>query len=338
MSTKDTLNFISRQLHIYCGLSILILGVIGGIFNFIIFTTLKTFRETTCAFYLAIVSIVNIGQLLTALFVRVLSEGFNTDIRSISWVCKVQITMAGWCNAVSFTELCLTTIDQYVSMSKYRHFSNLRSAQRNILLTCIFWSIYCICFLIYWDTTFGTCTVINSNFAIYVTRFQYPILFGFLPLSTMITFSLLAFYSARTLVSRQVNIVRLSRDRQLTAMTLVHVLFVVITTLPHVIYFTYLLNQISKDPEQVARNNLIFSITVLIDYSSYTGSFYIYCCVSQRFRKQFVYVLDKVFMTQCRQWVNERNNNNQIAPTITAILDVQPARTQRNSIEIVSIK
>ncbi|CAF3749327.1 unnamed protein product [Rotaria sp. Silwood1] len=272
MSTKDTLNFISRQLHIYCGLSILILGVIGGIFNFIIFTTLKTFRETTCAFYLAIVSIVNIGQLLTALFVRVLSEGFNTDIRSISWVCKVQITMAGWCNAVSFTELCLTTIDQYVSMSKYRHFSNLRSAQRNILLTCIFWSIYCICFLIYWDTTFGTCTVINSNFAIYVTRFQYPILFGFLPLSTMITFSLLAFYSARTLVSRQVNIVRLSRDRQLTAMTLVHVLFVVITTLPHVIYFTYLLNQISKDPEQVARNNLIFSITVLIDYSSYTVS------------------------------------------------------------------
>ncbi|CAF4372202.1 unnamed protein product, partial [Adineta steineri] len=85
MSTHEILIFATRQVNIYFGLSIMILGVIGGIFNIIIFTTLKTFRETTCAFYLTAVSVVNIIQLLTALFVRVLSDGFSTDIRKTSW-------------------------------------------------------------------------------------------------------------------------------------------------------------------------------------------------------------------------------------------------------------
>jgi hypothetical protein len=274
MSTPDTLNFISQEIHIYFGLSILILGVIGGLLNVIIFTTLKTFRETSCAFYLTVVSIVNIAQLLIALFVRVLSEGFNTDIRNISWVCKIQIYMAGWCILVSMTVMCLATIDQCVSMGAYRHYSNKRFAQRGIVLACIFWGLYCIPILIYYDKSFGTCMNTNPTYAIYMARVHFPVFLGFLPLTTMTIFSLLAFYSARTLMSRQINIVRLSQDRQLTAMTLFHAVFVVITTLPYIIYFMYFLNQTSKDPEQIARNNLIYTITILIDYSSFAVSIF----------------------------------------------------------------
>jgi low affinity Fe/Cu permease len=94
MSTVDILNSVTQKFHIYFGLPVVILGVIGGIFNIIVFATLKTFRETTCAFYL---TAVNIGQLLTTCLVRVLSEGFYTDLRKISWVCKFQIYMAAWC-------------------------------------------------------------------------------------------------------------------------------------------------------------------------------------------------------------------------------------------------
>ncbi len=101
-----------------------------------------------------------------------------------------------------------------------------------------------------------------------MARVHFPVFLGFLPLTTMTIFSLLAFYSIRSLISRQINIVRLSRDRQLTAMTLFHAVFVVITTLPYIIYFMYFLNQTSQDPEQIARNNLIYTITVLIDYAS----------------------------------------------------------------------
>jgi hypothetical protein len=176
--------------------------------------------------------------------------------------------MAEWFVLVSMTVMCLATIDQYVSMSTYRHYSNKRLAQRAIILICIFWGLYCICFPIYYDAPFGTCTSINPTFGIYVARVHFPVFLGFLPLTTMTIFSLLAFYSIRSLISRQINIVRLSRDRQLTAMTLFHAVFVVITTLPYIIYFMYFLNQTSQDPEQIARNNLIYTITVLIDYAS----------------------------------------------------------------------
>jgi len=148
MATENALNFASRLFHIYYGLPVIILGVIGGILNIIIFTTLKTFRETTCAFYLTAVSLFDIGQLLTSLLVRILSEGFQTDIRNISWVCKVQGYLANWFALVSQTGMCLATIDQVLLLSKYRHLSNLRFAQRCILVTCFFWSVYAIFILI----------------------------------------------------------------------------------------------------------------------------------------------------------------------------------------------
>ncbi|CAF1102511.1 unnamed protein product [Adineta steineri] len=339
MSTQDILIFATQQVNIYFGLSIMILGVIGGIFNIIIFTTLKTFRETTCAFYLTAVSVVNIIQMLVSLFVRILSEGFSTDIKRTSWVCKIQVYMAVWCLLVSMTCVCLATIDQFLSMSHYRRFSNLRFVQRCIFIIGTFWGLYCICFLIYYDAPLGICMIINSNFAMYVTRFHFPILYGVLPLTTMITFSLLAFYNARTLISRQINIVRLSRDRQLTTMTLVHVIYVVITMLPYIIYFIYSLNQTTNDPEKIARNNLIYTTLILISYSSYAVSFYIYSCVSQRFRQQLIFVISNVCIKQCQQWMNKRGNN-QIVPNTEIIGDIQLARikTSRDSTGTVSMK
>ncbi|UJR18721.1 hypothetical protein I4U23_005628 [Adineta vaga] len=63
-STEIILTLATRQVFIYFGLSSMILGVIGNVLNIIIFTTLKTFRETTCAIYLISVSVANILLLL----------------------------------------------------------------------------------------------------------------------------------------------------------------------------------------------------------------------------------------------------------------------------------
>jgi hypothetical protein len=214
------------------------------------------------------------GQLLIALLVRVLSEGFNTNIRNISWVCKIQVFMSSSCLLVSMTALCLATVDQYVSMSTYRHYSNKRLAQRGVVLSCIFWGLYGIPLFIYYDALNGTCICTNPTFTKYIARVHFPVFVGFLPLTTMTIFSLLAFNNARTLISRQINIVRLSRDRQLTAMTLFHVVFVVITTLPYTIFYIYFMDQTNGDSEQIARNNLIYAITLLIGYSSFTVSIF----------------------------------------------------------------
>ncbi|CAF4371476.1 unnamed protein product, partial [Adineta steineri] len=112
MPTILDLKFALKEVTAYFGLFILIIGIIGGILNVIIFTTLKTFRETTCAFYLTFASLVGMGQLLTALFVRILSDGFSIDPRSMLWFCKTYFFASNWCLSVWLTSMCLATIDQ----------------------------------------------------------------------------------------------------------------------------------------------------------------------------------------------------------------------------------
>jgi hypothetical protein len=258
---------VSQQITIYFGFFILIAGLIGGILNIIILTTLKTFRQTTCAFYLTFASIIGMGQLMTSLFVRILSDGFLVDPRKITWFCKIYFFGAIWCYAIWLTSICLATIDQFLSMSKYRYLNNLRLAQRFILIACIFWLIHDIFFLLFSDASSGICTVMNPYFTIYYYYFTVPVLYACLPLVIMITFSLLAFYRARSLASRQLNIVRLSRDRQLTAMILVYVTYIVIALIPFTIFYIYSINTYTTNPERRAYNSLIYTITILINYS-----------------------------------------------------------------------
>jgi len=88
----------------------------------------------------------------------------------------------------------------------------------------------------------------------------------------MIIFSILAFYNIRTLNTNQRNIIRLSQDRQLTAMTLVYVLFIVILSLPCIIFSVYELNLVNITAEQNARNRLIYTSLSMFYYECYAVS------------------------------------------------------------------
>jgi len=268
----DNLNFVTAQLNIYLGLFIFIAGLFGQICNIIVFTTLKTFRETTCAFYLRIVSIANIGQLLSVLL-RILT-GFNVNSSGSAIFCKFRYFLAQYCAVVSLTCMCLTTIDQFLSMTNYRHLNNMRLARYHIVFTFIFWFIHGIFTFIYYDSYKNVCIIINPIFAKYFTYFYVLILFGILPVTIMIIFSLLAFFKIRTTASRQINNVRLGRDRQLTAMTLFHVLCIIIVTIPFIIFSIYTLSINTTDPQEIARNGLITTITVLFALIGFTVSFF----------------------------------------------------------------
>jgi hypothetical protein len=272
MPTVVLLKFVLQQVTVYFGLLILIPGLIGGILNIIIFTSLKTFRETTCAFYLTCASILGLSQMMITLFVRILSDGFLVDPRKITWFCKIYQYGANWCYGVWLTCICLATIDQFLSMSKYRHWSSLGLAQRFVLIACIFWFLHSVFVSIYFDASLGACTVANSQYSTYYSFFTLPILYGLLPISIMIIFLLLPFYRARTLASRQLNVVRSSRDRQLTAMILVHNIYIVIALIPFTSFYVYSLNTNTTDAEQRAANTLIFAVTALIEYSVFAVS------------------------------------------------------------------
>jgi hypothetical protein len=268
----DTLNFVTREFNIYLGLFIFIAGLFGQICNIIVFTTLKTFRETTCGFYLTIVSIANSGQLLSILL-RILTT-FNVNSSGSAIFCKFRYFFAQYCAVISLTSMCLTTIDQFLSMTHYRHLNNMRLARYHIVFTCIFWFIHGIFTFIYYDSYQNACIIINPIFAKYFTYFYLLILFGILPVTIMVIFSLLAFFKIRTTASRQINNVRLVRDRQLTAMTLFHVLCIIIMTIPYIIFSIYTLGIHTTDPQEIARNGLISTMTALFVYIGFAVSFF----------------------------------------------------------------
>ncbi|CAF3967085.1 unnamed protein product, partial [Adineta steineri] len=88
----SSLNDASKQITIYVGIPTLIAGVLGGLLNTIVFLSLRTFRESPCAFYLTIMSIVNVGQMITGLLARILTSGFNIDWSLTSlFYCKFRL-------------------------------------------------------------------------------------------------------------------------------------------------------------------------------------------------------------------------------------------------------
>jgi hypothetical protein len=271
-STIVKINFIIQQLNIYVGLFIYITGIIGGLLNIVIFTTLKTFRETSCGFYLTVTSIFNIGQTIFGLTTRILNSGFSINLTDLSWSCKLRTFLAQSCVLLSLTGMSLVTIDQYLSMTTYRHFSSLKLAHRHIIIACCIWCFHGIFALIYWDISAGICTQINIGYKKYLSDFYLPILLGCLPIFIMVTFSLLAFINIRTLASRRLNIVRLSRDRQLTAMALLQVTFIVFTSIPYTVFNIYDLNTIIIDQDESAHNQLISTIVVLLYYEQFAVS------------------------------------------------------------------
>ncbi|CAF3440419.1 unnamed protein product [Rotaria sp. Silwood1] len=65
MPSNELLNIVAAYVSIYFGLVILVGGLIGNLLNILVFLSLKTFRENSCAFYLTTMSLLNIGQLLS---------------------------------------------------------------------------------------------------------------------------------------------------------------------------------------------------------------------------------------------------------------------------------
>jgi hypothetical protein len=106
-----SLTFIAKQVAIYFGIPCFIAGVIGGLFNIIVFRSLHTFRHSSCAFYLTMMSIFNIAQMSIGLFSRIMTTGFNIDWTQTSvFYCKFKFFGLQLTAIMSSTCLCLATM------------------------------------------------------------------------------------------------------------------------------------------------------------------------------------------------------------------------------------
>jgi len=200
--------------------------MIGNILNIIIFTSLKTFRETSAAFYMNVTSVVDIFQLTVGLLFRILITGYNIDpTKTSSLICKTRQYILITTMPIAFTCMCFATIDQFLSLTnRWHHLCNIKMASRFVIVALIVWLLHGIPVFFFENLYSATgtdqksCSFTNTGYSIYYSRFLFPVLLCFLPLIIRITFGLLAFVNARRLQNRQRPITRLERDKQLTAM------------------------------------------------------------------------------------------------------------------------
>ncbi len=160
------------------------------------------------------------------------------------------------------TTVCFAVIDQYLSTHydpRVRKKSTLELAQ---ILSCInisIWFLHGIPFLLYFKIELSfSCTSYNYGFLLYYKFFHFPIVIGS-------TFSILAYRNVRHIIQRQISHIQRRLDQQLTAMGLARLTFLILVTLPFIIYRIYSL-VISIDQNNSLRieiESVISNFTVL---------------------------------------------------------------------------
>jgi hypothetical protein len=268
--------------------------MIGGCLNLIVFLSLKTFRESSCAFYLTIVSLTNIGQLITGLLSRLMITGFNIDwTRTSRFYCKTRPFLLDLTALISAWCLCLATLDQYFATCtrvRWQQWNNIKLAHRLIIICSLICILEQIPTLIFYNhiispTTNQTiCTIINQNFIQFDRYFTVILLWFIFPLLITIVFGSLAYRNVQQITYRTNPLIRRELDKQLTVMVLVQVLVNLLAFLPNMaIFFLNMDDSLKANPTILTQINFSNAISQCL--------FYVYFAVSE--------VLCSVFLILC---------------------------------------
>ncbi|CAF0815592.1 unnamed protein product [Adineta ricciae] len=315
----------SKQIIIYGGIPVCITGIIGNALNLIVFLSLETFRKNACAFYLIMMSMFNIGQLCFGFFFsRVIIALIGTDGTTSSlFYCKFRISLSQFCVAASLTCFCLATVDQFFatcSQPRWQRFSNIKVAHRLVIITILLWICHGIPYIVFYhhiesSTNTTSCGSDNLMFNNYRAYFFVLGLIGYLPVLVAASFGYLSYRKIQQIAYRTVPIVRRELDKQLTSMVLIQVIFNVFTILPYTTANALSTDaSFTNDPNIQRQFQLILNIIIIIYYIYFASPFYIYMCASERFRRQFLYVLSSLYcFNQCKQ---PTMVHNQITPEV----------------------
>lgn len=154
----------------------------------------------------------------------------------------------------------------------FRQISSLKLAHRLTGVNVCFALLHGILIIIFIDIVqVRACALSNNVLALYFTYFYYPILNALGSLMVTVTFSLLAYQNVRRIIRRQINVDRRRLDRQLTAMILARVWFLILVGLPSIGFSILRLNFSVNDVNQlkVAIITLVGSITYSVLYANF---------------------------------------------------------------------
>lgn len=285
MSTNFSFVDISQKVYLYFGQFLLVAGFLGGILNLIVFLSLKTFRESSCASYFIVMSCVNLGQLLTGYLSRIMISGYNIDWTQTSlFYCKFRWFFFQSFTLTSYACMCFATIDQYIATSTYH--LHLRQKWNNIKLA------YCLCLIAFLLVIVHgipsiiifnhipspvanrfLCIFTNDFYQKYRTYGFNVVLGGILPVFITILFGSLTYRNIRQIAYRTVPLVRRELDKQLTNMVFVQVIYVFIAIVPYTTVIILLTNlNLQNQPLLTAQLQFAESLGAIIYYSYFIVS------------------------------------------------------------------
>ena len=226
-SSTSMLLSIVGQVNIYVGTLLFVVGVEEGVLNIIVLISLKTFRSSSCAFYLMMMSFLNLDQLSFGLFSRVFLNIWKIDWMETSFTfCKFRMFFLVVCTTNSMLCLSLATLDQYLSTASRPRWNEMKFARLFFVLLLIFSLGTSAPWLIFYTHQFSSlsnkfiCTASNPHFLrlnIYFYRF---LLSNLLPLFVTLIFSSLTYRYVQQLFYRTDPLVRRESDKQVTRMIL----------------------------------------------------------------------------------------------------------------------
>ncbi|CAF0990115.1 unnamed protein product [Adineta ricciae] len=303
----SSLNIIAQQVAIYAGIPILSIGVLGNLINVIVFLSLQTFRQSSCAVYLIVMSIINNGQLVTGLLTRIMISGFGIDWTETSlFYCKFRQFCIQTCVSISMTCMCLATIDQFLATCysrQWQQWSNIQVAHRLTFLSVIIWLVHGIPYWFYYSQVQSICMITNRIFQIYAIAIHIVSWNSLIPTIICILFGLLAYRNIQDISYRTIPLVRRELDKQLTSIVLVQIIVNFVTTVPYVTVNIFILYENLAGSDTISSDKVRFAnmITIYLFYMTFASPFYIYMCVSGRFRQQFVHVFFQVRVNKWRR-------------------------------------
>ena len=312
MTTIEAWNWISQQLNIYCGLPMLVFGLVGCLWNILVFRH-YSLRRISCCTYLLAGSIASIVQLLVGLVTRILADGFHIDrtMTNAVW-CKLRNYTVHCASLMTLSCLVWATLDRFLSTRrqlKWRYLNSVYLARQICLWTLIVWMSATIPSLLYSRpiqiaSTAHRCTSSSWLWSKIVLYFFNLCCYGLLPWFFMGLFGYLTLRRVRQ-TSRcriqplpAVTWTRLTRiEKQLTFVLFLQMITCILSSIPYLVQSIYesATESLAKSLSRQAQEHFFLQIARLTFYINFVFMFYINYIFSSILRRLSNKVLINLF-------------------------------------------
>ena len=305
---------IAEQLNIYVSLIMFVFGLIGCLWNMLIFRH-PSLRSSACCIYMFLYSIASLLQLLFGLLFRMLGDGFHADDRlnHVVW-CRIRYYVTQCSSLTALSCFIWIAMDRFFSTCrslKWRSLSSTSIARYLCLFTILVWMISALPHLFYTipSRTSSTSTVCISSSIIWTQILTYFInlfCYGIFPWFFMTLFGFLTLKNLRHIRQQRIHpipntlITRMTRvDKQLTSILFLQILICLISSIPYCIQCLYenITSYQFKTIELQAQEYLFLQIVRLAFYFNYISMFYVNYFSSPIFRR----LSKKVLRHLCRK-------------------------------------